>query len=441
MKPASWLPSSSPSSSTHGGKHEFIFHFSFFIFHFQLMRILATLRIALRALRRNKMRTLLTMLGMIIGVGAVIASVSITSGAKQQVEEQIASLGENMLLVFPGSFSSSGARMGWGNWHSLQLDDAIAIQTQLQGVTAVSPENRTRAQIVAGNQNWNTSVQGESPEYFQIRRWPLAEGEMFDNQQVRTAAKVCIIGQTDVKELFPDGKALGKMIRIRDVPCQIIGVLQAKGLSPDGQDQDDLVIVPYTTELKRINREDWLDMILVQAVSQAGMPVVQQEITSLLLQRHHLKPGGPQDFIVRSQEDIARARTATAEVMGYLLAGVAAVSLVVGGIGIMNIMLVSVTERTREIGIRMAVGARGSDILVQFLIEAVILSIIGGAVGIGFGMGASHVVASATHWPTLTPYMWIGIASISSAVIGVISGFYPAWKASKLDPIDALRYE
>ncbi|HUA67454.1 MAG TPA: ABC transporter permease [Candidatus Saccharimonadales bacterium] len=405
------------------------------------MRAFATLRIALRALRRNKMRTILTMLGMIIGVGAVIASVSITNGAKQQVEEQIASLGENMLLVFPGSFSSSGARLGWGNWHSLTLDDALAIQTQLQGVTGVSPENRTRTQVIAGNQNWNTSVQGESPEYLQIRQWALAKGEMFDAQAVRQAAKVCVIGNTVVEQLFPDSDPLGKLINISGVPCQIIGLLQAKGLSPMGQDQDDVVIVPYTTMQKRIDREDWVDTILVQAVSSAAMPIVQQEITSLLDQRHHIKAGGNTDFIVRSQEDIANAFTATARVMSVLLAGIAAVSLVVGGIGIMNIMLVSVTERTREIGIRMAVGARGGDILVQFLIEAVTLSLIGGGIGIASGMGISLFVSSLTHWPTLTPAVWIVIASFSSGLIGIFSGFYPAWKASKLDPIDALRYE
>ncbi len=405
------------------------------------MRIFATFRIALRALRRNKMRTVLTMLGMIIGVGAVIASVSITSGAKQQVEEQIASLGENMLLIFPGSFSSSGARLGWGNWHSLKLEDALAIQTQLDGVVAVSPENRTRAQIIAGNQNWNTSVQGESPEYLQIRQWGLAEGEIFGPEQVRTAAKVCVIGQTVAKQLFPMGDALGQMVRIRDVPCQIIGILNPKGLSPMGSDQDDVVIVPYTTELKRINRETWLDVILVQAVSSAAMPIVQQEISSLLVQRHHLKPEGERDFVVRSQEDIAQAATTTARVMGVLLAGVAAVSLIVGGIGIMNIMLVSVTERTREIGIRMAVGARGGDILVQFLIEAVTLSLIGGGIGIASGMGVSTLLSSITEWPTVTPVLWIIIASLSSAVVGVVSGFYPAWKASRLDPIEALRYE
>ncbi|HEV2209117.1 MAG TPA: ABC transporter permease [Verrucomicrobiae bacterium] len=405
------------------------------------MRSFNIIRVALRALRRNKMRTLLTMLGMIIGVGAVIASVSITSGAKEQVEQQIASLGENMLLIFPGSYSSSGARLGWGNWHSLKLQDALAIQTQLQGVTAVSPENNTRTQVIAGNQNWNTRILGEAPEYLQIRQWPMAEGEMFGEPQVQTAAKVCVIGRTVARELFPNEDPLGKTIRVRDVPCQIIGELQAKGLSPMGSDQDDVVVVPYTTELTRINRENWLDVVLVQAVSQAAMPIVQQEITQLLLQRHHLKAGGERDFVVRSQEDIAQAATATARVMGLLLAGVAAVSLIVGGIGIMNIMLVSVTERTREIGIRVAVGARGRDILGQFLLEAVTLSVIGGAVGIGSGMSISHFVASLTQWPTLTPLPWIGIACFSSAIIGVISGFYPAWKASQLDPIDALRYE
>jgi putative ABC transport system permease protein len=405
------------------------------------MRIFTVLRIALRALRRNKLRTALTMLGMIIGVGAVIASVSITTGARQQVEEQIASLGENMLLVFPGSFSSSGARLGWGNWHSLKLEDAMAIQTQLQGVAAVSPENGTRIQVIAGNQNWNTRIVGESPQYLQIRRWPLAEGEMFGDQHVQVAAKVCVIGRTVAQQLFPNQEALGKMIRVRSIPCQIIGVLESKGLSPMGSDQDDIVIVPYTTELTRINRETWLDVVLVQAVSQPALPIVQQEITSLLMQRHHLKRGGERDFIVRSQEDIARAATGTARVMGLLLAGVAAVSLIVGGIGIMNIMLVSVTERTREIGIRVAVGARERDILLQFLIEALTLSLIGGGMGIASGMIISHTVAYLVQWPTLTPAFWIGIASVSSAGIGIVSGFYPAWKASKLDPIDALRYE
>ena len=387
------------------------------------------------------MRTVLTMLGMVIGVGAVIASVSITTGARQQVEEQIASLGENMLLIFPGSFSSSGARLGWGNWHSLQLGDALAIQAQLQGVAAVSPENSTRTQVIAGNQNWNTRVLGESPQYLQIREWPLAEGEIFSEEQVKRAAKVCVLGKTVAQQLFPNQAALGKMIRVRSVLCQVIGILVPKGLSPTGADQDDVVILPYTTELTRVNRETWLDTVLVQAVSQAALPIVQQEITSLLLQRHHVKPGGARDFIVRSQEDIAQAATATARIMGFLLAGIAAVSLVVGGIGIMNIMLVSVTERTREIGIRVAIGARGGDILMQFLVEAVTLSVMGGGMGIASGIAISHFVSSLTQWPTLTPEIWIVISFVASAVIGIVSGFYPAMKASKLDPIEALRYE
>ena len=308
-------------------------------------------------------------------------------------------------------------------------------------MAAVSPENSTHTQVIAGNQNWNTRVLGESPGYLQIRQWGLAEGEIFGEPQIQTAAKVCVIGKTVARQLFPNQEPLGKTIRVRDVPCQIIGVLQAKGLSPTGSDQDDVVLVPYTTELTRINRETWLDVVLVQAASQAAMPIVQQEISGLLMQRHHLKPDGERDFVVRSQEDIAQAATATARVMGLLLAGVAAVSLIVGGIGIMNIMLVSVTERTREIGIRVAVGARGGDILRQFLIEAVTLSVMGGAVGIASGMTISHCVASLTQWPTLTPLLWIGVAALSSAIVGVVSGFYPAWKASKLDPIDALRYE
>ena len=405
------------------------------------MRIFATFRIALRALRRNKMRTVLTMLGMIIGVGAVIASVSITSGAKQQVEQQIASLGENMLLIFPGSFSSSGARLGWGNWHSLKLPDAVAIQTQIDGVTAVSPENRTRAQIIAGNQNWNTSVQGESPEYLQIRQWGLAEGEIFGPEQVRTAAKVCVIGQTVAKQLFPMGDALGQMVRIRDVPCQIIGILNPKGLSPMGSDQDDVVIVPYTTELKRINRETWLDVILVQAVSSAAMPIVQQEISSLLVQRHHLKPEGERDFVVRSQEDIAQAATTTARVMGVLLAGVAAVSLIVGGIGIMNIMLVSVTERTREIGVRMAVGATRWDVQQQFLIEAATLSLVGGAAGVACGIIATEGLTRAMSWPATFSMEAVLVAVVVSIGTGVFFGYYPARRAAALNPIEALRYE
>jgi putative ABC transport system permease protein len=406
-----------------------------------MKRILATLKIALRALRRNKLRTFLTMLGMIIGISAVIASVSIGDGAKAQVEAQIAGLGENMLLIFPGSINSGGVRSGWGNRRTLTIEDAEAIQTQLQGVSAVSPENNTHAQVVAGNQNWFTRVSGESPSYLDIRQWPLAAGEMFNERQVRSVAKVCVIGQTVAKQLFPDENPVGKMIRINNVVCQIIGVLQAKGLSPMGMDQDDIIIVPYTTELQRIHHESWADVMLVQAASRADIGPVQQEITGLLRQRHKIGPGKDDDFTVRSQEDIAQAATATARVMTVLLAVVAGFSLLVGGIGIMNIMLVSVTERTREIGIRMAVGARGRDILLQFLIEALTLSAIGGVIGILMGVVLSKLLSANMHWPTLTSPTAFVVAFLFSAAVGIFFGFYPARKASRLDPIDALRYE
>ncbi|MBU6409229.1 MAG: ABC transporter permease, partial [Verrucomicrobia bacterium] len=333
------------------------------------MRVLAAFRMAVRALKRNKMRTMLTMLGMIIGVGAVIAMVSIGNGAKVQVEERIASLGQNMLLVFPGSFSANGVRSGWMGRRSLTVEDANAVARELPGVAAVSPENNTHLQVIAGDQNWWTRIAGEGSAYLQIRQWPLAQGSMFDPRQVRAAAKVCVVGQTVAKQLFPYGGALGKMIRIRNMPCRIIGILQAKGLSPMGGDEDDIIVVPYTTELQQLNDESWLDAMLVQADSREDIPIVQQEITGLLRQRHHIRPGGNDDFTVRSQEDIAQTADAMTSIMTRLLAGIASVSLLVGGIGIMNIMLVSVTERTREIGIRLAVGARGKDIMLQFLIE------------------------------------------------------------------------
>jgi putative ABC transport system permease protein len=368
--------------------------------------------------------------------------VSIGNGAKAQVEAQIAGLGQNMLLIFPGSMTASGARTGWGNRHTLTIEDADAIQMQLTNVTAVSPENFTRAQVVAGNQNWSTRVVGESPQYLDIRQWPLAEGEMFTDLHVRGAAKVCIIGQTIVNQVFPDEDPVGKIMRVGNVPCQVLGVLQPKGLSPMGSDQDDIVIMPYKTELKRINRETWADTILVQSAAGGKvMSGVQQEIINLLRQRHKIGPDKDDDFTVRSQEDIAQAATTTARIMTVFLAVIACVSLIVGGIGIMNIMLVSVTERTREIGIRMAVGARGNDILLQFLTEAVTLSLIGGITGIGIGLAFSKILSAATNWPVLTPVYWIVVSFLVSAMVGVFFGFYPARKASQLDPIDALRYE
>jgi putative ABC transport system permease protein len=401
------------------------------------MRIFASLKIAGRALRRNKMRSLLTMLGVIIGVGAVIGSVSLTSGATKQVEDQVSSLGASVITVFSGNFTLGGMRGGWGSAPTLTVADAEAI-AGLTNVLAVSPEVRDREQVLANGLNWNTQVMGESPDYLQIRNWSIASGSMFSDQDVRSLAKSAVIGKTVADELFPNENPIGQTIRIRNLPFLIIGVLAPKGFNLFGQDQDDTVLVPYTSHMHRITTRTFVNDILVGAASDETIGSVQHDITDLLLVRHRSKE---QDFTVRNQLELMQARTAASRAMGFLLAGVAAVSLVVGGIGIMNIMLVSVTERTREIGIRMAVGARAADILVQFLIEAVTLSAIGGAIGIAGGVGFSRLVAYLKDMPTVTPFFWIIIAVVSSAVIGIVSGFYPAWKASKLDPIDALRYE
>jgi len=402
------------------------------------MRIFASLRIAARALRRNKMRSLLTMLGIIIGVGAVIGSVSLTTGATKQVESQVASLGESVVTIFSGNFTSGGMRGGWGSAPTLTVEDARAIKDSVPNVVAVSPEVRDRSQVLANGLNWNTQILGESPDYPQIRNWTIASGAMFSDTDVRALAKVAVIGKTVADQLFPNEDALGQTIRIRNLPFKIIGVLASKGFNLFGQDQDDVVIIPYSSHMRRITARIFVNSILVQAANDKVINNVQEGITQLLLARHRSRE---QDFTVRNQVELMQTVSASSRIMGFLLAGVAAVSLVVGGIGIMNIMLVSVTERTREIGIRMAVGARAADILVQFLIEAVTLSVIGGGIGIAGGMIFSWLIASMQGWPTSTPWTWIIIAFVSSAVIGIVSGFYPAWKASKLDPIDALRYE
>ena len=406
-----------------------------------MKRILAPMKIALRALRRNKMRTILTMLGIIFGVGAVIGSVSITSGAKSQVEAQIAGLGQNVVLVFSGSFTRGGVHSGWGGAGTLTIDDAEAIEREVPGVTVVSPEVRNSTQIAAGNQNWGTQILGESADYFTLRQWPIREGDAFTEQDVRSANKVAVIGQTIATQLYPGENPVGQILRIKSAPFIITGVLAPKGMSMMGSDQDDVVIIPYTSAMKRLFGVTTVRSINVQTATASLLKPVQEQITSLLRQRHRIGFGRDDDFTVRTQQEIAEAATATARIMSVLLAGIAAVSLIVGGIGIMNIMLVSVTERTREIGIRMAVGARGNDILVQFLVEAVTLSAIGGLLGIGTGMGASKIIASVMEWPTLTPLFWIILAFVSSAAVGILSGFYPAWKASQLDPIEALRYE
>jgi putative ABC transport system permease protein len=402
------------------------------------MRVFATFRIALRALRRNKMRTLLTMLGIIIGVTAVISAISIGNGAKVQVEAQVASLGQNVLSVFPGSFSTSGARGGWGSRSTLTADDATAIMREVANVVAVSCEVRDRSQVLARGRNWNTQVMGESPDYLSIRAWPLAAGAMFTDADVRGAAKVCIIGKTVADELFHGEDPVGQTLRIRDIPFKVLGVLQSKGVNLFGQDQDDTVVIPYTSALRRVSGRDFLSSILIQADRAENMERIQEETAAVLQQRRGSREP---DFTVRSQLELAEAATATAKTMTALIGSVAAISLLVGGIGIMNIMLVSVTERTREIGIRMAIGARGRDILLQFLIEAVTLSIIGGALGILGGMGVSQLIAAKMDWPTVTSTTSIVVAFLFSAGVGIFFGFYPARKASKLDPIDALRYE
>ncbi|HET7626547.1 MAG TPA: ABC transporter permease [Verrucomicrobiae bacterium] len=403
-----------------------------------MKRIFATFKIAIRALRRNKLRTLLTMLGMIIGVAAVIAAIGIGNGAKAQVEAQIASLGQNVVSVFPGSFSSGGARGGWGSASTLTPEDAKAIEREVQGVVAVTCEVRDREQIMANGQNWNTQVMGESPDYLSVRAWSLSSGAMFTDTDVNGAGKVAVVGKTIVDQLFSGNNPIGDTIRIRDMPFKIVGVLRPKGVNFFGQDQDDVVIIPYTSSMRRVSRRQYLSSILIQAASPNLMARVQQDTTDLLEQR---RSGREPDFIVRNQLELAEAATATSRTMTALLGAIAGVSLIVGGIGIMNIMLVSVTERTREIGIRMAVGARGHDILLQFLVEAVTLSILGGITGIAVGIGLSNLVASRLNWPTLTSTASVVIAFFFSAAVGIFFGFYPARKASRLDPIDALRYE
>ena len=422
------------------------------------MRILAPIKIALRALRRNKLRTLLTMLGIIIGVAAVIAMVGIGNGAKAQIEAQIASLGQNVILIFSGSQTRSGVHTGWGGAGTLTIEDADAMRREIQGVVAVSPEIRSAAQVIAGSQNWMPQILGEGPEYFDIRQWPLKDGAGFSEQDVRGATKVAVIGKTTAEQLFGSESPIGQIVRIKNVPFTILGLLSSKGLSVMGSDQDDVLIVPYTSAMKRILGVTTLRSIMVQASDPKLLPVVQQQLTELLRQRHRITPGKDDDFTVRGQQDIADMATAQSKTMTVLLAAIAGVSLIVGGIGIMNIMLVSVTERTREIGIRMAVGARGWDILLQFLIEAVTLSAIGGLIGITLGVSAPRIVqfvatacaalkipsdflSAVAGWPTLTSVPTIVIAFLFSAMTGIFFGFYPARKASRLDPIEALRYE
>jgi putative ABC transport system permease protein len=411
------------------------------------MEILATLRLALRALNRNKLRSALTMLGIIIGVGAVIAMVAIGNGANKQIQDQIAAMGSNLLMVGSGSVNRGGMRMGAGATKSLVYDDALAITREAPAVAAVAAASQTSGQIVFGNDNWSTGIIGTEPQYFDIRNWPIASGSAFDQQQMEQNANVVVIGETVRKNLFGATDPIGQTVRINtrtggSLPFKVIGLLQAKGTAPGmGQDQDDQVFIPLTTLQKKMTGETWLRFMMVSAVSLQASTAAEQQITALLRDRHRIRPGMDDDFFVRNMKDVADSAEQASQVMTILLASIASVSLIVGGIGIMNIMLVSVTERTREIGIRIAIGATEEDVQRQFLIEAFVLSVIGGAVGIIVGTLASFIISNQFKWPVLISPSSIVIAALFSMAIGIFFGYYPARKASQLDPIDALRYE
>lgn len=387
------------------------------------------------------MRSLLTMLGIIIGVSAVIAMISIGNGAKAQVEAQIANLGRNVILIMSGNSARGGIGMGFGNIPTLTPDDFNALRQEIPGINGVSPEVRTSSQIAAGNQNYSTMILGVGEDYLEIRSWPLANGNMFTEQDIRNANKVAILGKTTAQQLFGDGDPVGQIIRIKNSPFTVVGLLISKGMSMMGSDQDDIILVPHTTAARKLTGTTNFRSLNVQAATADSVNDIVTQIGDLLRQRHKIQPGRDDDFMIRTQQEISDTATATSRVMTVLLGAIASVSLLVGGIGIMNIMLVSVTERTREIGIRMAIGARGRDILWQFLIEAVTLAISGGLIGIAMGVVGSKLVSINMGWVTLISMDSILGSFFFSAAIGVFFGFYPARKAARLDPIDALRYE
>ena len=406
------------------------------------MDVLAIIRIAMRALARNKLRSSLTMLGIIIGVGAVIAMVSVGQGAQQQAQQQIAAMVSNMLFVGSGTVTRGGMRMGWGATKTLIYDDMVAIQRECPAVSAAAPGSQSSAQVVFENDNWATQLSGTEPQYFSIRTWLFQEGASFSQDDVETAANVAVIGETVRKNLFGATDPIGETVRINNLPFKVVGVLAAKGTSAAmGNDQDDIIIVPITTLQKKITGQNWLRWIVVSAVSREASYTAQQQITALLRDRHRIRSGQDDDFMVRNLADMADLADQQAQLFTVLLASIASISLLVGGIGIMNIMLVSVTERTREIGIRMAIGATEVDVQQQFLIEAVVLSLVGGAIGIAFGLAASYVITQTLQWPVLVSPAAILAAVVFSMAVGIFFGFYPARKAARLDPIEALRYE
>ncbi|NCD21719.1 MAG: FtsX-like permease family protein [Spartobacteria bacterium] len=405
------------------------------------MKFTATGTIALRALRRNPLRTGLTMLGVIIGVAAVIAMVAIGTGAKAQVAASIEQMGQNMVMVISRAARSGGVHLGGDSGVALTRQDYDAIRQEVSGLAGATPEVRAMGQIAAGNQNVNTTIYGVSEEYPAVRAWRLERGSHFTEQDIRAASKVAVLGQSVATNLFGGGDPVGQVIRIQNAPYEVVGVLRAKGANMMGRDQDDMVLVPWTSAMVRLTGENHFRAISVQAENAERIPDVVAQIEALLRQRHRIPDGGEDDFLIRNMQDMLEMATSTAQTMTVLLGAIAGVSLLVGGIGIMNIMLVSVTERTREIGVRMAVGARGADILLQFLVEAVVLSLGGGLIGIGLGYGAAHLVSAKFGWTTLVSLDSVALAFAFSAVIGIFFGFYPARKAAGLDPIEALRYE
>ncbi len=399
------------------------------------------IRVATRSIGKNKMRSLLTTLGIIIGVSAVIVMIAIGSGAQAKIQEQINNLGTNMLVITPGSSNAGSVRGGAGTFNRLTVDDADKLAQESTLLSAVSPVIMTFGHLVAGGQNWRAPVYGVNVDYQAIRDWGTDSGTFFDRNDQRTMRKVAVIGHTVAAQIFPDQDPVGQQIRIRNVPVTVVGVLAAKGQSATGVDQDDVVILPYTTVQTRLAGHQFIAQILASTYSAGDIAPAQAEITSIMRESHKLAAYEEDDFTVRSQSELAKAQESTTRVMTLLLASIAGISLLVGGIGIMNMMLVSVTERTREIGIRMALGARGSDVLTQFLVESIVMSVLGGLMGVGLGFLASAIVARVTGWITVVSPTTVAVALAFSAGVGIFFGFYPARKAAQLNPIEALRYE